>query len=799
VIPVVPLSLSISNLLAAAESFEGTLVTVMNVALSGSWPSFGNSGNVTMNDGSGSLSLRVDQDGQLMPTNVVSVTGIFTQFSTSDPCPLTGYQILSRTISEIVDPVLQPVAMELLPNSPILSTIAGQAVRVQVIGQDRNGLDTLTFDIPTNPTGAGLSELENRVQEFEWIPGPGDEGTTNQFAISVSDGSSSVTSSFEVVVLPARLAGIVLNEIHYDPAAGLVGDANGDGVRNATTDEFIEIVNVATGHVDIANWVLKVNGTDKLVFPPATVISSETAVVVFNGGNPMGSFGSAQVFAPSGGPGLGNNGSTVALFTDTGIQVFSLDYSTLGVYSSNVDQSLNRNPDLGTDWSLHTTVNSARRWSPGTQPHGAPYPGTGIVNSAPSFDGLDNVFAQVGDVVVIPISATDPDMDALVFSISNAPPSGVFADMNNGTAALSYTGLASDAGTTRLITLFVSDGINTSSQSFNLDVPDAIYTGLRINEFMSDPNGGGFDYDSNRDGVLNGADDEFVELVNGGTNQFDLAGLTLWDDGALRHTFGTWQMAADSAFVVFGGGDNGTFTASGSAMASTGGLILNNGGDSVRLYTPGGLLIDQVVYSTGGSPAPVAASSLTRNPEVTGNFVDHWLIFNFSGDVNRASPGLHFNQSPYETSPQGPPDDDMDGIPNSYEVTNGLNPNEDGTIGESIPGAKDGPDGALGDKDLDGVSNFDEYVALTDASDPLKFLRLSRASMIRRNRSGFITVPDTSSERIYFLEARNEPGESNWTPVGAVLQGTDGELILEDVTDEPFRVYRLGVQIPAVP
>ncbi|MFT5499471.1 MAG: hypothetical protein ACI9TH_004887, partial [Kiritimatiellia bacterium] len=63
----------------------------------------------------------------------------------------------------------------------------------------------------------------------------------------------------------------------------------------------------------------------------------------------------------------------------------------------------------------------------------------------------------------------------------------------------------------------------------------------------------------------------------------------------------------------------------------------------------------------------------------------------------------------------------------------------------------------------------------------------------------FITVPDTSSERIYFLEARNEPGESNWTPVGAVLQGTDGELILEDVTDEPFRVYRLGVQIPAVP
>jgi len=54
-------------------------------------------------------------------------------------------------------------------------------------------------------------------------------------------------------------------------------------------------------------------------------------------------------------------------------------------------------------------------------------------------------------------------------------------------------------------------------------------------------------------------------------------------------------------------------------------------------------------------------------------------------------------------------DADQDGLPASWEVFHGLDDNDDGTIGESSPGAKDGPNGALGDPDGDTLSNAVEF------------------------------------------------------------------------------------------
>lgn len=62
-------------------------------------------------------------------------------------------------------------------------------------------------------------------------------------------------------------------------------------------------------------------------------------------------------------------------------------------------------------------------------------------------------------------------------------------------------------------------------------------------------------------------------------------------------------------------------------------------------------------------------------------------------------------------------DTDGDGLPNVWEIDNELDPNDDGTIGETSPGAKDGPNGPLGDPDGDGDSNIDEYNAGTDPQD----------------------------------------------------------------------------------
>ncbi|QJE95122.1 hypothetical protein [Luteolibacter luteus] len=54
-------------------------------------------------------------------------------------------------------------------------------------------------------------------------------------------------------------------------------------------------------------------------------------------------------------------------------------------------------------------------------------------------------------------------------------------------------------------------------------------------------------------------------------------------------------------------------------------------------------------------------------------------------------------------------DADQDGLPASFEVANGLDDTDDGTIGETAPGAKDGPNGAAGDPDEDGVTNLVEF------------------------------------------------------------------------------------------
>ena len=47
---------------------------------------------------------------------------------------------------------------------------------------------------------------------------------------------------------------LILNEVLYDPPSGNAGDANGDGIRDANNDEFIEIVNVSNQSIDISGY-----------------------------------------------------------------------------------------------------------------------------------------------------------------------------------------------------------------------------------------------------------------------------------------------------------------------------------------------------------------------------------------------------------------------------------------------------------------------------------------------------------------------------------------------------------------
>ena len=156
---------------------------------------------------------------------------------------------------------------------------------------------------------------------------------------------------------------------------------------------------------------------------------------------------------------------------------------------------------------------------------------------------------------------------------------------------------------------------------FSFTVASAEPTGVVINEIHADPDSAAGD--ANNDGTPQFSDDEFVEIVNTSGADLDLSNWTLSDGASLRHTFPAGTVVADQcAIVVFGGGTpTGSFGGASAQTASSGALGLNNSGDTITLAdTAGGLL----VVSYGGEGGD--NQSLTRSPDLTGDFVQHTTL-----------------------------------------------------------------------------------------------------------------------------------------------------------------------------
>lgn len=169
---------------------------------------------------------------------------------------------------------------------------------------------------------------------------------------------------------------LLINEILADPpgsaSSDLQGDANGDGTRSATQDEFVEIGS-------LAEYVLVLDGVrvadsqeEKFAFPGDVRLDPGKVVVVFGGGTPTGDFGGAKVFAASG-LALNNDGDSIVLKGAEGTLLASETYGT----EAGDDQSLTRFVDLDPDTSLvkHSQTHNAdgRRFSPGTRNDGSAF------------------------------------------------------------------------------------------------------------------------------------------------------------------------------------------------------------------------------------------------------------------------------------------------------------------------------------------------------------------------------------------------------------------------------------------
>tara|TARA_R110002126_G_scaffold129572_3_gene272477 strand:+ start:7130 stop:8122 length:993 start_codon:yes stop_codon:yes gene_type:complete len=168
------------------------------------------------------------------------------------------------------------------------------------------------------------------------------------------------------------------------------------------------------------------------------------------------------------------------------------------------------------------------------------------------------------------------------------------------------------------------------------------FLGFLINEVNYDPESG-LAGDANGDGTRDANEDEFIEFFNSGS-ELDVSGYTVSDASRIRHTFPMGSIIpVNGVLVLFGGGTpTGTFGGAIVQTASDGSLNMSNAGDLVTLRDASGnevLTFD--INPLSGNPN----ESYTRNPDLTGDFVQHAGVAEANGVL--FSPGTKLDGSSF--------------------------------------------------------------------------------------------------------------------------------------------------------
>lgn len=219
------------------------------------------------------------------------------------------------------------------------SSGATQDVSVSITDDsDVEADETLTFGLQNPTSGAAL-------------------GTDDEFALTIRDNDGTID--------------LIINEILADPASGASGDANGDGTRDASEDEFVEIYNNGSSAVSIGGFQIEDGFGTRHVVPAGTSLDAGEALVVFGGGTPTGIPGVVQT-ASDGALGFNNGGDTVTLLDGSGGTIASVTYGSEG----GNDESLTRSPDFTGAFVQHSGASGSggALFSPGTTVDGTALP-----------------------------------------------------------------------------------------------------------------------------------------------------------------------------------------------------------------------------------------------------------------------------------------------------------------------------------------------------------------------------------------------------------------------------------------
>jgi hypothetical protein len=182
---------------------------------------------------------------------------------------------------------------------------------------------------------------------------------------------SGVLGGAAITLVPAPgNAQALINEVLADPGGT---DANGDGIASSTQDEFVEIVSVASTPIDISGWTISDALSVRFKFANGIILAPGSAVVVFGGGMPVGTFGGSLVFTTgTSNLSLNNSMDTVTLRMQDGTIIDTVTY-----VSGHVGISITRSPEAspGSIWVQHSSApgSGGAPYSPGTRVNGSPF------------------------------------------------------------------------------------------------------------------------------------------------------------------------------------------------------------------------------------------------------------------------------------------------------------------------------------------------------------------------------------------------------------------------------------------
>jgi hypothetical protein len=205
------------------------------------------------------------------------------------------------------------------------------------------------------------------------------------------------TASFSGYVLLAmpKAGDVIINEVMFDPPLADAGDINKDTKRDSAEDDFIELVNKTTDTLDMTGcYVEDIRTSDSLkrtlfTFPAGFRLPPKGVVVLFGGGmatdtnvgtnKPHPNFNGAYVYKFAVTGGIATAARTIYAKDSKDVTIDQFAYGTDPTdcpEGTNLRQSLNRKPDLGSGCFKHSGLSTAQPallYSPGTDVNGKPF------------------------------------------------------------------------------------------------------------------------------------------------------------------------------------------------------------------------------------------------------------------------------------------------------------------------------------------------------------------------------------------------------------------------------------------